>query len=140
MATAQTRIAVAQQRRARDVQQKQSMTGQVAHLEGRIRLDQPGEALVDVTFPVTFIEIPIISGDGWDLEPGSALEAGNFPRVRSCGAVFFAYYESSTGARFYTGARLAIEATGHTGMQLNVHVTITGKALTNPTKRDPELL
>lgn len=125
-----------QRRDAFDRRARESVAPGLEVFDVFVNLDGPGETLypVDdvVPFPVRFIELPVI-GQSYALDETGvlALTAGNFPTL-SVGGRHFTWVEPQPGVRHYTGVQLIIVAGGHTGMRMNVHVTLTGAALMNP--------
>lgn len=118
-----------------EVQRAESVQGGVFRLCGFRDLNQAGEVIDEVNFPVWFIEKPSISGGG-ELAPNEALVDGEFPRW-SVGV-----YKWNTGelggvgatglVTMYKGATLIYVAEGPTAMRSTVHWQLEGRALRNP--------
>lgn len=123
--------------RARDrgLQQLDSVTGQILRLSGLIDITMApdealGEALIEIPFPVLFIELPGVS-DGMHLFEGERIVAGQFPVVRSFVNIW-RFKEYPGGTRHYTGANLGMVVTGHPGMRCTLHYHFEAKAVVPP--------
>lgn len=111
-------------------------------LKGRSQLQGAGEATISITFPVTFIEPPILTAS-YTLAEGSVLEAGQFP-IASIGVAAWGpngegpeMPDATDGQNYslrtyYTGAMLACVVTGPSVQNAYVNWVFMGIAITNP--------
>lgn len=118
------------ERRRGEVERSESMYGRVFTVVGFIELNGCGEALVDVNFPVWFIERPAIGGAG-EVGEGAVLTGANYP-IFSVGAVKWVTEDKPGGARYYTGAQLAVVVLGPSNQKSVIHWQAQGKALVAP--------
>lgn len=93
-----------------------------------------GEILIEVTFPVRFIQIPVFTY-GASLAPGTQLVDGSYPVV----SAVVAYWQvkrldegEEVSREHFTGAELAVTASGPTDQRLLLNWQFSGMALTNP--------
>lgn len=95
---------------------------------GRIRVNGPGEALAELSFPVTFGErpLPILGG-------GEATAESGTPRPYYYPRISTSVIEWQTDGDYYTGATLAIVAEGQPGQTFWATYAFVGIALTNGT-------
>lgn len=107
-----------------------SITGRVYSIEGTFRLEGAGEALIDVTFPVWFIERPF-PGFGAEMAPNQVLVAGKYPTV-SVVVHRWRMKDYPHGVSYYAGATLVVVSGGAEGQTMLVHWSMTAKALRNP--------
>lgn len=101
-------------------------------VDGEIGLTGPGEADVDVVFPVYFVKPPVLGGTGY-LEEGVSLVTGEYPSITVMPASF-TYDEMPGGTRIYTGARLSIVYSGTDGAPAVCQWWARGIALVNPAR------
>jgi hypothetical protein len=127
-------LQVSQVRRERDVYQTEEFTGRPHVCSGQFMMEGIGEVLVDVKFPVFYLEMPLLSF-GAALEENQSVVLGSVPTI-SVVATRYDYKLSRTGARLYRGAQLGVVATGSTGHRLQVHWHFTGMALVNPVQQN----
>jgi len=100
-------------------------------LEGFIETTGAGEVLVDVHFPVRFMEKPNMTFGG-ELTPNQGAVLGNFPTVSV--VVVTWDREDQVGGFYYNGCSLGIVTSGPTDMRMFVHWKASGKAFVNPVK------
>ncbi len=123
-------------------------------IKGRTQLQGSGEATINLTFPVLFIEPPTFTF-GAELAIGSVLAPGQFPIISCCISAWGANGEGpfrpdapselaiAAGAadtsirEYYLGAIVACVATGPSAQNVYIHWTFTGVALTNPIGSSP---
>lgn len=131
-------VAINSRWQTRHTEQVESMTGKIMRVSGILIPEDPGPGagFADVVFPVTFIEVPVISGHCWHLDPGELLVTGAYPRVDSLGVHFYTYTEPQQNIRYYTGARLVAVVFAPPSQRVNVSFAFEGRALTNPLQRD----
>lgn len=96
---------------------------------GLVEVQNAGEVLVEVTFPVWFTERPFFSFGG-ELAEGHSPEATNFPTVS---AVVNTWTKNQRGlGTYWVGATLCLVTTGRADHRMVVHWRMEGKALANP--------
>jgi len=125
------------ERRRWNVDRIGSLSVRLYRVSGKVLVRGSGEVAVDVTFPVTFIEEPVLSF-GAALEANQALEAGNFPTI-SVVATGWNRREKVVGGEvgfYYDGATLSIVTTGKTDQLIWVHWSAEAKAFRNPDSGD----
>jgi hypothetical protein len=105
---------------------------------GFVDLIGTGEVDVDVNFPVSFVDLPVITGSGIMAE-GQSLVAGEYP-IWNVGGASLVYDEKPGGSRLYRGARLAIVCSGHEGMLSTATWIAQGRALVNPARPSVEMM
>lgn len=103
--------------------------GRVHTVSGEFVMDGTGEVILDVNFPITFIEKPKLAFGG-ELAPDAVITAGAFPTV-SC-VVGRWYYIERPNQPFYKGAALIAVTSGPEGQKMVIHWQMTGRAITNP--------
>lgn len=108
-----------------------SVTGKVSTFYGYLDVPGAGEALVDIEFPATFIELPCIAGPGYILKPNQSLPAGGFPQV-TVGLASLTTIKRATDVVLYTGGQLALTVDGPSVLPMTVTFQLMGIALTNP--------
>lgn len=89
-----------------------------------------GEAVATVSFPVRFIERPILA-PGFELHPDSAAIDGQFPTF-SVTVRDWVLEERGSNQKFFVGANLLVVTTGPTGQNGWVHWSFSGRAITSP--------
>jgi len=137
------------ERRRWSIANSRDVLGTEHVIKGRTQLQGSGEATINLTFPVLFIEPPTFTF-GAELALGSVLEAGQFPIVSCCISAWGPNGEGAfrpdapseeaiqAGAadislrEYYTGAVVACVATGPSAQNVYIHWMFTGVALTNP--------
>jgi hypothetical protein len=99
-------------------------------VQGFVELDGAGEALVDITWPLTFLEKPVFA-PGLELADNNWLEDGNFPlwsaTVVRWNAPMLSGYPS------YRGALLGIVVFATPDTQSILHFTFEAQSYTSPT-------
>lgn len=85
------------------------------------------EIAVDVVFPVWFVDKPSMSFGAELLR--DLLTDGEFPTISVVVVAWTKTKEDHVGGGYFTGARLAIVASGREGEQMIVHWQADGKAL-----------
>lgn len=118
------------ERRRADVQRVQDQSIQIQRVSGRILVNGAGESIVDVTFPVTFTELPAFSFGG-EMAANQALEATNLPTI-SAVVLHWNVIEKMSKEYYYIGASLAVVSTGVSTHQIYCHWHMEGKAFRNP--------
>lgn len=119
-----------------EVERSRSVQGGMYVVDGIIDLRGTGEATVDVKFPVTFIEMPIILGGG-AVAPNQRIVPGEFPSWRvGVRAWELAINPETPDSPTYKGCTLVIVVDGasadETTFQSHAFWTARGRALTNP--------
>lgn len=99
---------------------------------GFVELDGPGEATIDITFPLRFFERPLFTA-GLELRDNSFLTWGAFP-TWSATIVRFNTEAINPDTILYVGAQLAIVTTNVNRSAL--HYSFQAKAFTNPSGPD----
>lgn len=115
------------------VDRVESMGVHLFRCAGKTLVRGSGEVAVDVYFPVTFTEEPVMTFGG-ALDLNEPLEDGNFPTV-SCVVAKFLKKEKQQGedaGLYYVGATLAIVTTGRADQFMNVHWVAEARAFQNP--------
>lgn len=108
-----------------------SLTGRVHTIQGFFDVDGAGEALLDVNFPVWFMERPLFTF-GAEMRDGNALETGKYPTI-SVVVLRWAFKDFPDGVSYFAGATLVVVALGTDAQSMLVHWQVEGKALRNPT-------
>lgn len=95
-----------------------------------------GERLIDVGFPVSYIEMPMFVS-GASLAPGSELVTGEYPSVNAIVAYWSIVQPDQelygTAQRtFFKGCQLALTATGPESQRIWFNWQFTGMAVANP--------
>lgn len=120
--------------RRADVERINEFTIKPNHVEGFYEIFFTGtareqEIAVDVTFPVWFVDRPAFSFGGELMR--DILEEGSFPTISAVVVGWTRVHELRPGGGLYTGARLAVVASGREGEQMILHWQMNGKALTH---------
>jgi len=118
------------ERRRGDVERMRNQEVQIHRVSGRQLMDGVGEALFDINFPVTFMEIPSFSFGG-ELDGNLAPVQGEFPTISAI-VVKWNTVEKIPGHFHYKGATLCVVTTGTTGHRIWIHWHMEGKAFRNP--------
>jgi hypothetical protein len=95
-----------------------------------------GENLIDVAFPVNFIQIPMFV-NGSSLAPGSELVDDNYPVVSAIVAHWYVdepdlELYGSSARQFFKGAQIALTATGPETQRILFSWQFTGMAISSP--------
>ncbi len=126
----------ASERRRGDLIRSANTEGTVHVIPGFRELLGAGENLVDVVFPVAFIQPPVFLY-GSALAPGSELVDGEYPVV----SAVVAYWDVTEpdvdvfGAplrQYYSGAQIAVTTIGPEYQRIIMSWQFSGMALTNP--------
>jgi hypothetical protein len=104
------------------------------HVHGFIDLPGDGEVVVDVTFPISFMERPVFTA-GLELGKNISFTAGNFPIYSATVGRWTT--RSPAGAMLYTGATLGIVVVGPARSVL--HYKFEGRTFTVPTGTESSL-
>lgn len=107
-----------------------SITGKLHCIQGFIEIIGSGEALLDVNFPVWFLEHPNFTFGG-EMAPNQILTAGQYPML-SILVHRWAMREFPAGVSYYSGATLIVVSSGADDQRLIGHWRAEGKALRNP--------
>ncbi len=99
-------------------------------VKGKFLLQGAGEGLVELKFPVWFIEEPNMGGLGGVMYPGSEVIDGSYPTVS--GSVLNWTLVEKTPRQYFTGCTLAVVTTGLPEQRMFVHYRFEGKAIVNP--------
>lgn len=118
-------------RRRIDVDRINIMTGGTTRFSSFISIQNPGELVQDVIFPIVFTEEPVFFW-GVVMDPASPAANGNFPIVSPVVKNWLFTVKETTGIRWYTGATLAIVTTGVDGQSMVVQAHFEARALRNP--------
>lgn len=100
-------------------------------VSGRILVVGAGETVVEVAFPVWFIERPNFTYGG-ELEEGQSIEAENFPTISGIVETWTMKKAERLGGGYYVGARVICVTTGKENQNIYLHWRCEGKAITNP--------
>jgi hypothetical protein len=106
-------------------------------VHGFIDIEDYGETLVEVSFPVVFLEKPVFTY-GHELADNVWPTDGSFP-VASATVISWITRDYSGDRRFYTGANIGITIFGHKGMRSVLHYVFAGQIFTNPSVTDPTI-
>jgi hypothetical protein len=132
-----TNIRRALEARRGEVERSRSVAGGIYVVEGIIELWRVGEATVDVRFPVTFVEMPVVIGGG-GVSPNQRIVPGEFPTWRVGVREWDIDIPVDTpDSPTYKGCTLVIVVDGarddQTIFQSFAFYQASGRALTNPT-------
>lgn len=108
---------------------------QIQSVAGRTLVGGDGQAVFDVNFPVTFVEMPALSfGASVDDNDGHGTREGaiSLPTVTAA-VLSWNRFERLPGTFYYKGANLSCTMSGSPGY-VWVHWQATGKAFRNPAK------
>lgn len=106
-------------------------------VHGFIEIEDYGETLVEVSFPVIFLEKPVFTY-GHELADNVWPVDGSFP-VASSTVISWVMREYPGDRRFFTGANIGITVFGHKGMRSVLHYVFAGQTFTNPSVTDPSI-
>lgn len=90
-----------------------------------------GEALIDISFPVWFTEIPCMTFGG-ELAAGDFVQDRRYPTISVIVVEWTKKQADRIGGGYYVGARVAVVTTGKTGQQIWAHWRAEGKAMRTP--------
>lgn len=107
-----------------------AITGKLHSVQGFIDIIGSGEAILDVNFPVWFLEKPTFTF-GAEMAPDQVLTTGQYPMV-SIIVHRWAMKDFPQGVSYFAGATLIIVTTGTDEQKLIGHWQAQGKALRNP--------
>jgi hypothetical protein len=108
------------------------VVGRVFAVTGEVGVRGPGEVVQQVSFPVRFIERPVVTF-GAGVEGGQCPVANSFPR---CDAVVVNWLtEGEENRLLFRGARIAVHTSGPDEQVLFIGYRMEGKALVNPITR-----
>lgn len=124
------RLAVSRRRQQANVNDGRAMQSKVFSVYGSVHLDSPGEVIVDVDFPVKFIERPI-SLFGAQYDGNSKPILGAFPTINAM-VVQWKMSELSNQRKYYIGATIGIKASGLNNQQYFLDYLFQGMAMVNP--------
>lgn len=95
-----------------------------------VNLTGTGEGLVQIEFPVSFVEQPVFTY-GSEAKPNQPLIKNNYP---TCNAMVWNWrvgYRRTSGARYWTGASVIVVTTGPanqaTTLKLTLHCVFEGR-------------
>lgn len=108
----------------------ESITGKVHSIQGWFTLKGSGEALLDVSFPVWFLERPLFTF-GAEMAADQVLTVGSYPTI-SVIVHRWAMKDFPGGVSYWKGATLIAVSGGSDEQALLVHWQVQGKALRNP--------
>lgn len=107
-----------------------SLSGKVHTIMGFFDLINAGEALIDVNFPVWFLQRPLVHF-GAEMAEGQVLTAGAYPTI-SLVVHRWTMKDYPNNVSYFAGATLVAVSTGVDDQRLIVHWSATGVALRNP--------
>lgn len=131
-------MAPAAERRRGDLVRNANVQSTTHVVNGTDLIEGAGEVLIDVVFPVTFIQPPIFLY-GAELAPGNELVSGSFPVLTAV----ISYWDVNepdlalygiTNRKHFRGAQLAVTASGPPTQKMFLHWQFTGLAVSNPFK------
>jgi len=125
-----TKLNSASERRRGELIRNSNVRGAPHVIPGFRELLGAGEILIEVSFPVNFIELPVFTY-GASLAPGTELISGQYPVVSAVVAYWQVKQEGDSSEQF-VGAELAVTASGPTDQRLLLNWQFSGVALTNP--------
>lgn len=108
-----------------------AVTGKEHAIQGFVEIVGAGEALLDVSFPVWFLEKPTFTFGG-EMGPDQVLTPGQYPTL-SILVHRWNMREYSNSVSYFAGATLIVVATGSATQSLIGHWQAQGRALRNPT-------
>jgi hypothetical protein len=114
-----------------DIDRVEQMAGGVFRVAGFVIIQEPGELLVPVKFPIRFMEKPSFSFGG-EVAPNSPVQAGKYPTLSVLVRNWQFEIQPQTGARWYVGATLLSVSTGIDGQTMEVHYQLEGRGLRGP--------
>lgn len=94
-------------------------------------VDNPGEALQPMPFPVVFTEKPCYSW-GAEVADGSKVASGNFPVAVAMVATWHARRNEDTGTLWYLGCTIAVVSSGTDLQTLLIGCHFEGRAPRQP--------
>jgi len=97
------------------IERGRSIQGRVHSVVGFVEVTGVGEAIITVTFPVTFIERPTMLFGG-ELGTNGVLVDGSFPTINVMVKEWTTYKKQQ--ATYWTGAVLVLVATGSSEQQI----------------------
>src|SRR5690606_6232292 len=109
--------------------QADEFASRVFTVSGERLVDGIGEVVVDVNFPVSFTQKPLMQY-GSELDANQTVSDGSFPTV----GVTVLRYNIKRGdldQLYYIGATLAISITGSSSQKTWLHYHVSGKGITN---------
>lgn len=123
--------AIQQSQRQREADQFRhfEVQGAVEVLTGEFLIENTGESVRQVNFPVLFTEKPLMFF-GSELY-GNTITDGSFPIV-STTVIQYLQRGDDSERRYFTGASLATRSSGPSGQKIWVHWMAVGKALSAP--------
>jgi hypothetical protein len=121
---------IAEARRA-ELDRVDNMLVKPTNVSGRILVRGTGELAYELSFPVVFVEVPIMSFGG-ELDQSDFAESSRFPTVSVVVLNWLKYKPREDSEIFFNGARLGIVIKGKRNQNLWVHWTATGSAMRNP--------
>lgn len=107
-----------------------SATGRVHSIQGFMEIVGSGEALLDVNFPVWFLEKPTFTFGG-EMAVDQVLTVGAYPML-SVIVHRWRMKDFPNGVSYFAGATLIVVTTGTPEQKLIGHWEAQGKALRNP--------
>lgn len=122
-------LGVAAQTNASRNDRIEAQQSKVISIYGVIAVDKPGEATVDITFPVTFIERPCFNA-GLEMQNNESVVLGNYP-VYGVTVNRWTYKQATENIRYWVGCNLAIRIQAPKG-RFFVHYEFLGQALRSP--------
>lgn len=129
-------IAPGVEKRRGDLVRQEAALATTHVINGTHQIDGAGESLVDIVFPVLFVQPPIFLSAA-ELAPGQTLVTGLFPSATAV----ISYWDvaepdlnlyGATLRQHFRGAQLAVTASGATNQRLFLHWQFTGMAVANP--------
>jgi hypothetical protein len=127
-------LASATTRRGRSLESLAEQTVKNGMVHGFVEIDGTGEAMVDVTFPATFLEKPAFTF-GFELADNTWPTDGAFP-VYSASVITWVTSKRSNDRVYYLGARLGVVIFGVSDMRSILHYIAAGQKFTDPVNND----
>lgn len=106
------------------------VTGKIHSIQGFVNIVGAGEAILDVNFPVWFLEKPLFTFGG-EMAPGEVLTAGQYPMI-SMIVHSWVMKDYPNNVSYFAGAHLIVVTTGSATQRLIGHWQAQAKALRNP--------
>lgn len=99
-------------------------------VEGEVEISDQGESMVEIFFPIEFLEKPNF-GHGLELAPNQSPERGRFPLY---GATVFSWKtkRGTNGRITWVGAQVGVSVLAINGLKMILHYSFRGQSFTNP--------
>lgn len=124
-------LMTALQARAGNTQRQRSVEARVQIVTGRLLIPTAGDAFADISFPVSFIHVPVVAF-GYELDTNAAYDQGRHPLISSVVGTWLLDERMGGMSRLYRGGRILVAYVGDADQPMWVHWIAMGLALHNP--------